>query len=110
MKQQRLALIALVAVLFGAVAATADELLRSSISAVEVSHSEGAPCGDPAENDRPCGPTCACTCCPGHGRSFVLMSYALLPVTLSANQSDASLPDDVHPQDVQHRIFHPPRA
>ena len=113
MKQQRLALItlvALVAVLSGCVSATAGELLRSSIADGKVSHSEGTPCRDPAENDRPCSPTCACTCCPGHGRSFALMSYTLSPVTLVTNEPRAFRPDDVHPEDVQHRIFHPPRA
>lgn len=110
MMLRRLALIVLFTFAAGLVSATAGEVLRTSVGGIQATHTEGSPCPDPTDDSHPCGPACACTCCPGHAAGVV---FAVQPFKLGlppANELKVHPNDDLHPQDVHFRIFHPPRA
>ena len=110
MRIQRLALVVLFFFVTGLVSATAGEVLRSSADNFQASHTEGSPCPDPDDAGHPCGPACACTCCPGHAAApaFVAQRFAFgIP---PSSELKVHPNDDLHPKDVHFRIFHPPRA
>jgi hypothetical protein len=76
----------------------------------ETHHSHGSSCPNPDSGDDPCGPTCACTCCPGHvlATAAVVVNPCLRSYPSSAG--DPPVGSNLNPRDVLSRIFRPPRA
>ena len=109
MRLPRLALAVMLFFFAGLVGASAGEVLGSSVGGDQVTHIEGSPCPDPDHSGDPCGPGCACTCCPGHAPAvaFAIPSLKLAQPPLSKLKVHPN--EDLHPQDVLSRIFHPPR-
>lgn len=67
-------------------------------------------CPDPGNDGAPCGPDCACVCCPGQR---VAVAFPILPPAVAiplATELDMILPVALHPTAVDPAIFHPPRA
>ena len=95
--------------LAGIVATAAGETRHSTDGDEQVSQ-QGSSCPDPTDEGGPCSPACQCTCCPGHwtGEAFAAVRPSL--DTPPIDEIEASLPDELHPQDAVQRIFHPPRA
>jgi hypothetical protein len=110
MKLQRLALVVPLLFLAGFVPAAAGELAPSWLGAGQASCLDGSSCPDPDNHGHPCGPACPCACCPGHqaatAASLTRPSIGIPP----ANSLEACSAGDLHPKDVPHRIFHPPRV
>jgi hypothetical protein len=73
-------------------------------------HSGGASCPDADADGAPCGPTCPCTCCPGHSGAAVIVSHATEFSTLTTAVACGSVVIDLDPKDIPFPIFHPPRA
>jgi hypothetical protein len=76
-------------------------------SAIQANESH---CPDPGDDGSPCGPDCACTCCPGQR---VAVTFPVASAAIAAPIStdfDVSLPANLHPTTVDRSIFHPPRA
>lgn len=76
-------------------------------SAIQTSESH---CPDPGDDGTPCGPDCACACCPGQrvAATFPIASPAIaIPIS---TEFDVSLRANLHPTTVDRSIFHPPRA
>lgn len=73
------------------------------------SHYENTPCPD-ADGSHPCSPACHCACCPGHlplaafGQTLPLCGHV-------ACQKAEPIPDsELLPEEIVHRVFHPPRC
>jgi hypothetical protein len=110
MNIQRLALVVLVMFLGGTVSTAVGEVPHSPGREGQMSCPAGSSCPDPTDDGGPCSPSCQCTCCPGH---WTGAAFPTVRLSLDAPRTDvieAPLPDDLHPQDAIHRIFHPPRA
>jgi hypothetical protein len=58
----------------------------------------------------PCGPDCACFCCPGRGPIVVLPFRSAVLALASSSDLAASPLTALHPQEIDQRIFHPPRT
>lgn len=110
MKLQRVAVLVLFVFVAGMVSATAGEVLRSWASGDQIGHTEGSPCPDPDDKGHPCGPACACTCCPGHAATTLFVPQHLTFRPPESEELNLGIYDDLHPKDVHFRIFHPPRA
>jgi hypothetical protein len=71
---------------------------------------EGASCPDSDTDGAPCGPTCPCTCCPGHSGAAVIVSHSAEFSTLTSAVACGSVVNDLDPKEIPFPIFHPPRA
>lgn len=100
----------LVMFLMGLVSTAAGEAPRPMHNDAQASFPEGSSCPDPSDDGGPCSPTCQCTCCPGHWTGAPLVTVGPSLETPPVDEIDHSPPDDLHPLDAIHRIFHPPRA
>jgi hypothetical protein len=58
----------------------------------------------------PCDADCACFCCPGRGPTVILPFRGVAPALASSSRLSTSPLPALHPQDIEQRIFHPPRA
>ncbi len=110
MRLQSIAFLVLFVFVAGIAPAAVDDLWRSASGSDPISHTEGSPCLDPDDRGHPCGPACACTCCPGHAITtmFVPQQFSFAPP--ACEELNLSTYDVLHPKDVHFRIFHPPRA
>jgi hypothetical protein len=104
------ALVVLAMFFLGTVSAAVGEAPRPTDSDGQMGHPGGGSCPDPDGDGGPCGPTCHCTCCPGHWTGATFSVVRPLLDTPPCDEIEVSLPDDLHPQDAIYRIFHPPRA
>jgi hypothetical protein len=94
----------------GLLSGTLVEVVRPVSDGATVNQAKTSPCPDPEEDGHPCGPACTCSCCPGHAP---IMLFALLqssPRIPPSNKLRLHPRDDLHPKDILHRIFHPPRG
>jgi hypothetical protein len=90
--------------------AAVGESLHESTGIDEMHHSKGSSCPDPANDEDPCGPTCPCTCCPGH---LTATAIALVHPFIAAQLTDeleAMSQRALYPKEVLDRVFRPPRA
>ena len=110
MSLSRLALAVLFFFVTGYVSAAAGEVLRSVSSGDQIGHTEGSSCPDPDDCGHPCGPACACTCCPGHAATAMFAPPFVFVAPPACEELNLGTYDDLHPKDVHFRIFHPPRA
>jgi hypothetical protein len=101
-------------VLFSFVAALAFSSGTGAFCATEdrsqVTHEEGSSCPDPGGGGDPCGPSCPCTCCPGHRPPVAFSGFESIVLIPPSADLIAASPTDLHPRDVDQSIFHPPRA
>ncbi|MBK6848874.1 MAG: hypothetical protein IPG96_15505 [Proteobacteria bacterium] len=67
-------------------------------------------CPDAGDDGNPCDPTCPCSCCPGHAPAVAFLSLRITTQAPSSQPRRVSHADDVQPNDLPFRIFHPPRA
>jgi hypothetical protein len=104
-----LALFVLLVFVAGFVSPTVGELLHLGEDSVEAAHSTGTPCPHP-EDGHPCGPACACTCCPGHVVAVPVVAPPLPRSTQLSDDLKVFTRQCLHPKDFHYRIFHPPRA
>ncbi|GEM_PF-1203795 len=86
------------------------ELLHSLTGADAVAHADGSPCPDPSDGDHPCGPGCPCACCHAPVSAPDFSACRPSEALVACTALDEQLRDDLHPEDVPSRIFHPPRA
>ena len=107
---RRLTLVVLVAFVAGLVSVTASQAFGSLSGSDPASHCDGSPCPDAPDSDHPCGPACPCVCC--HVK--VAVPWQTLPFQAALGREFVDLPplgaDDLHPEDVSARVFHPPRS
>ena len=110
MKRRCLHLFVLLLFSTGIVSTSVGEALRESTGVDEVHHAEGSTCPDPDSDEHPCGPSCPCTCCPGHLTAAAITPLQPVIVAPLSDEIEISMRDDLHPKDVLSRIFHPPRV
>jgi hypothetical protein len=111
MRLWRLVLLVLLLFVVGSANAKARQLSRSVSGLDAICHTGGAPCPDTDDWGQPCGPQCACTCCPGHGAAVSPAQSQPLWFSLPPSEELTVSPQrDLHPREVCLRIFHPPRA
>jgi len=94
----------------GPVSAMSGEMLRADDDHGDRCHAEGLPCPDPIDDGQPCGPSCACACCPGHALGLAFATHGLRPGLAPASTLRVHPASDLHPMDVLFRVFHPPRV
>jgi len=106
--------ISVIAVLFaftsGIASAAAWCDVHQSTGDDELHHSHGSSCPDPGGGEEPCGPTCACTCCPGHVLATAAVAAVPSVPASSSKTRDVPIDRNLNPQDVRSRVFHPPRV
>ncbi|HUT79441.1 MAG TPA: hypothetical protein VM285_17220 [Polyangia bacterium] len=110
MRRRCLHLYLLVLLFPGIASAPSGETLHGWTGADERHHSEGDPCPDPVDDGHPCGPTCPCTCCPGHLTKIAIAPVRPVIAARPDSEVEAVLPTALHPKEIINRIFHPPRA
>jgi len=108
MKHKRLVVLVLLLFLMGAASA-------GSLHALLAHPGEGpqpstpSSCPDPDHDGNPCGPACACSCCPGHAPA---LTRACQPDPFVSSPPAALLcefREALHPQDPLTGIDRPPR-
>lgn len=108
---RRLVVIVLFTFVASLLSGTASQVLHSFAGADPIAaHSDGTPCPDPTDGDHACGPACSCACCHVQVGVPDVPSYQTsewLPAFLTMGDA---IRDDLHPKDVDFRVFHPPRA
>ena len=109
-RRRRVAVVVLGLFLGGLVLSTAGEVFSAHVDIAGIGHHQDAPGPDSGDEGAPCGPDCACFCCPGRGMTVVFAALAPRLVAPLANGFVVSLPVALHPRDIRPRIFHPPRA
>lgn len=91
------------------VLAAARENHSGQAPASVLAHLPSPPCPDPAPQGDPRGDGCLCPCCPAHALAPPVVHVGL-SARLADRKSDlAPHADDLHPSDIIHRVFHPPR-
>jgi hypothetical protein len=107
-RRRRVATAMLALFLSGLVLSTAGEVLTSHVDLAQGVRIADWPSHD-SDGD-PCGPDCTCFCCPGRGPIVVLpLRDAALALAPSSDLAASPL-SALHPQEIDQRIFHPPRA
>ncbi len=107
---RRLAAVVLLTFVASVLVGTVVQALDSSFGLDRIAHSDGAPCPDPTDGDHPCGPACPCACC--HVMVVVPEIHSIEPsLWLPAITAIAEhISDDLYPQELAVRVFHPPRV
>lgn len=103
---RRLALLGLSVVMAGLVAAAP----YWGTQAAHTAQTEATPCPDPGDDGFPCGPTCPCSCCPGHAPSPALWAHHCSVGAPPSSELEPTPARDLGSANLLHRIFHPPRT
>lgn len=103
---RRLALLALSIMIASFVAAAPS----GGMETVHAAQTEATPCPDPGDDGSPCGPTCPCSCCPGHAPSPALWAPRCSVGALASSELEPTPARDLGSANLLHRIFHPPRS
>ena len=110
MIRRRLALVVLLLFVAGLTMSTTGKAAPSAPCNDELSHCDNVPNPDTDNDDHSCGPTCSCSCCPGHGVWVTFFDQHLLLAFASSNKVAISFRDDLNPRNTLKSIFHPPRT
>ncbi|MCU0662616.1 MAG: hypothetical protein MUC50_09860 [Myxococcota bacterium] len=115
-KTRFLAPVILVAYIAGLALVSLGDKAHASAHAVGATHFEGAscpegsPCPGEGHEDHPCGPSCACSCSPGHAPTLASATVRFALWAPQPIEIDLPPPANLLPKDIVRRIFHPPRA
>ena len=110
MMRRRFALLLLFTLIAGMVSATESATRGAWAHDDAPGHADGSSCPDPEDGGHPCGPACACLCCPGHTGTTIVVPRSLALDPPAAAEPSLGVGDELDPKDVCFRIFHPPRA
>ena len=107
--RRRWAAVALLGLFLGGFASsTLVEVLSSHPEVAHRAQLEDWPCHD--SDDDPCGPDCACLCCPSRSPTVILPFRGAGLAQTTSSELETSVLPSLHPQEIDQRIFHPPRA
>ena len=107
---RRVVILVLLLFVTGLVSSTVREIVQSMASTHQGTHAEGSPCPDPVHDGHPCGPGCACSCCPGHAAAVAVVVPRIAFGTPPSGEVEVQSLDRLHPRDFLRGIFRPPRA